>query len=184
LVNTLWINVKIDKQLEFIELPPVPKSIPRGSAGIYYFMDKNDRVLYVGESKDAYARVVQHLLGKGKSAKFYKQIVRMFFFETYVSCNLRKVWEGLLIEKWNPPYNVDDEELRTVMGRGDIKNKIGQKEFNEIRKLLETGLYTQKFISQMYQVGPAKISNINNLVNPIYREWEELRTKGMILELV
>lgn len=84
-------------------------NFPTGS-GVYLLLDKDGKVIYVGESKALRKRLRNHLCGDGRSKYFYQQIAKVYIAELSVGKYQRQVVEGLLVTQYNPPYNIGDNE--------------------------------------------------------------------------
>jgi excinuclease UvrABC nuclease subunit len=84
--------------------------LPLGS-GVYILINRKGKVLYVGESKALRKRLRNHLCGDGRSKAFYRQIEFIFIAELNAGKYERQIIEGLLVTKFNPPYNCGDRAV-------------------------------------------------------------------------
>jgi excinuclease UvrABC nuclease subunit len=104
------INLSFKEVLTFAEYDKHKTgSFPIGS-GVYIFVDRKGKVLYVGESKALRKRLRNHLCGDGRSRYFFRQIEFIYIAELKAEKYMRQVVEGLLVNKFDPPYNVGDKK--------------------------------------------------------------------------
>lgn len=74
------------------------------NGGIYFIYGRDDRLLYVGQSKNLYSRMVDHELGRGLSERFSRDIS---FFHVYFidGAYEREIMETYAIHTFKPSYN-------------------------------------------------------------------------------
>lgn len=94
-------NVKLPPNLPASELEKVPKA-----AGVYYFYDGDDQILYVGKSIDLKKRILSHFHPKEKRkwADLWKNIHSISFEETGSEL-VALLLESQEIKKLQPPIN-------------------------------------------------------------------------------
>lgn len=98
-----------------ITLPKVSKSLTVDNlginkeelnemAGIYYLYDRNRQLLYVGQAKNLFNRLIQHRSGHSNSRTFYEDIA--YIDVTYVSDDYaREIYETHAIHELRPSCN-------------------------------------------------------------------------------
>jgi predicted GIY-YIG superfamily endonuclease len=81
----------------------------RGEHYVYLASDKRGRILYIGQTVDLFARFAQHR----QQASWYPDLahVKVDVFH-HRDDALR--WERYLIERWNPPHNIDHVNRRSA----------------------------------------------------------------------
>lgn len=96
--------------------------IPNYKLGIYYFIDENDNILYIGKSKNIKIRIQQHIKNGRKRliTKFSKVKLKI----------LRTELEALLLESQEikehlPVFNRRLRKTRSLVGIFKEKNKFG-----------------------------------------------------------
>ena len=107
--------------------------------GVYRFIDKNDKVLYVGKAKSLRNRVSSYFNQKGQMNKTRVMLkhARRIEFTVVETENDAYLLENSLIKKYQPRYNVDlkDGKSYTYLS---IKNEAFPRVFFT-RKLIKDG---------------------------------------------
>ena len=75
------------------------------SCGVYYFLDDEGKILYIGKSINIYKRVKQHFSGKGRKAEKLYQSVAKIDYELTGSELVSLLLESREIKKHQPPIN-------------------------------------------------------------------------------
>ncbi|HYV93733.1 MAG TPA: exonuclease domain-containing protein [Chitinophagales bacterium] len=93
-------------------LPPhLPKEIIPSlpdEAGVYYFLDQLQRILYVGKAKNIRARIIQHFTANS-STRVRTRLMNSIHHIRYESCGnelIAMLMESAEIKKHFPPFNV------------------------------------------------------------------------------
>lgn len=116
-------------------------SVVPAKTGIYFFKDKNGRILYVGKAKNLKARLRSYLRPEADSRQRVVYLMRETReFEYFLTSSEREalLLENNLIKKHRPPYNVyfrDDKEYLCL--RIDLKEQFPR--FRLVRKVLKDG---------------------------------------------
>lgn len=98
-----------------IELPPISYSLTVDNLsinrdkideepGIYYLYDRNKRLLYVGQAKNLYSRLIQHRSGHSNSRTFYEEIAYIDVSIVYDDYS-REIFETHAIHTLSPSCN-------------------------------------------------------------------------------
>lgn len=82
----------------------INKSKIDGQPGIYYLYDRNKKLLYVGQAKNLYNRLLQHRGGHGNSRTFYEDIAYIEVSIVYDEYS-REVYETHAIHSLIPSCN-------------------------------------------------------------------------------
>lgn len=91
---------RVDKIKEYI-LKKIPES-----CGVYYFLNKEKEIIYVGKSTNMYNRALQHFQGgTKKSGKMLNELTNVDFVETGSEL-ISLLMEAEEIKKHKPRYNV------------------------------------------------------------------------------
>ena len=91
-------------------------SIPK-STGVYYFFDEQDKIIYVGKSKNIYKRVFSHLYSnKSKKAIEMKSKIAKVSFELCGSELVALLKESNDIKKHKPVYNRAQKTTKYPVG--------------------------------------------------------------------
>lgn len=101
------------------------KSIPEGT-GVYYFFDENDRLLYVGKSKNIYKRVHTHLNNEktGRAVEMKSQITQIDY-EVTGSELIALLKESHEIKKLNPLFNRAQRRAMSAYGLYAFEDEHG-----------------------------------------------------------
>lgn len=96
--------------------------------GIYYLYDRDHCLLYVGQAKNLYARLIQHRSGHSNSRTFYEDIA--YIDVTFVDCEYeREIYETHAIHTLRPSCN-----RSKVFGRGKSEDElIAEERIHELR---------------------------------------------------
>ncbi|MBN0919336.1 GIY-YIG nuclease family protein [[Mycoplasma] gypis] len=95
--------------------------------GVYFWLDKNGEIIYIGKAKNLKKRMKQYFLGSLNSYKTSKLVEEIFSFE-FVTFNNEKealIYEQLSIAKHRPKYNIlllDDKKYPYL--KISLTNKI------------------------------------------------------------
>jgi hypothetical protein len=117
--------------------------------GVYYLYNKDEKLIYIGKSKNVKSRIKQHLASSRFKAEIFK--ISYFIVETSVEID---IYETYLIDKFKPIHNVgktfyktdERDELRRKQRKLELlkkKEKL-QKQEEEKRKQLE--IDSEKFL--------------------------------------
>ncbi|MEL6134540.1 MAG: exonuclease domain-containing protein, partial [Bacteroidota bacterium] len=100
----------LDEMAE-VKLPPhlssdVMQSLPE-ETGVYYFLDKQGRVLYVGKSNNVRKRILSHFSGAHKAVRTMRMLDQIYdiTFELTGSELIALLLENEEIKRIQPPYN-------------------------------------------------------------------------------
>jgi excinuclease UvrABC nuclease subunit len=169
------INITVDKTINFTEFSwEDRKNVPSGSA-IYMFLDKNNKVLYVGESRRARTRILNHC----NRAPFRSEIAKVWVAESSLDRYARQVIEGTLVTDFNAKYNCQDKDIEALKLGKAHSYKLTKWDFFEIRNIIEKRKATHIELAKRYNVHPNTINNVANLKTRGFRRWEEERLKVM-----
>ena len=81
------------------------ENFPKKS-GVYFFMDENDKVVYVGSSKNLYSRLFTHRRNiSSKSTDLYKFLRENPFIVSYWLTENYRYLEQVFIDKHKPRFN-------------------------------------------------------------------------------
>lgn len=133
---------RVDKIKDYI-LKKLPES-----CGVYYFLDKDKRIIYIGKSTNMYNRAVQHFQGgTKKSGQLLHELTNVDFVETGSEL-ISLLLEAEEIKKHKPIYNVQRKNQvfthcidHFVDARGVINFKIVPQEESE-NALLQFNTYS------------------------------------------
>ena len=106
-------------KLEFERFDNITKGDIKRLAGVYMAYNSNDKVIYVGESRNVWQRVPNHFHNRGK---FYKEISYVMVAYIELDRYERHIIEGILVSKYQPQFNFSDEMINTKpMGKHSDK---------------------------------------------------------------
>ena len=97
------------------------KNIPKNLLGVYYFIDRDDKILYIGKSIDVKKRISQHL-SKGR-----KRLIDTFFKLKVKKLNTELeslLYESQEIKKYRPIFN---RRLRSSKSYISILTSVNKK---------------------------------------------------------
>ncbi|GIR11761.1 MAG: hypothetical protein CM15mP23_03360 [Cryomorphaceae bacterium] len=126
--------------------------IPDYILGIYYFIDENNHILYIGKSKNIKKRIQQHIKNGRKRLinKFSK--LKLKIFRTELEALL---YESQEIKEYLPVFNRRLRKIKSSVGIFNKKNKFGHSYFY-IKKSAEDSIidfrtkkHALKFIDKM-----------------------------------
>lgn len=86
------------------ELQHVIQSLP-DSAGVYFFFDERDELVYIGKSIHIRKRVCQHFQGKDRKSLKIQRTVNRIAYEVMGSELIALLYESDLIKQHQPLYN-------------------------------------------------------------------------------
>lgn len=98
------------------------------TGGIYFLYDKDELLLYVGQTKNFYNRLSHHLAGRDNSRWFYDQIhtIRLYYVDEPYE---REVYETFAINEYKPAYNSSK-----VFGKSKSSSEIiAEERINSLR---------------------------------------------------
>ena len=100
--------------------------IPDSILGIYYFIDVNNNILYIGKSKNIKIRIQQHIKNGRKRLinKFSK--IKLKIFRTELEALL---FESQEIKEYLPMFNRRLRKIKSSVGIFNQKNKFGYSYF-------------------------------------------------------
>jgi len=100
--------------------------IPNSKLGIYYFIDENDNILYIGKSKNIKTRIQQHIKNGRKRLinKFSK--LKLKILRTELEALL---FESQEIKEYLPIFNRRLRKIKSSVGIFYQKNKFGYNYF-------------------------------------------------------
>jgi excinuclease UvrABC nuclease subunit len=106
-------------------------NIEEDKSYIYFFMSKDEEILYIGQTCNIHARIGSHI-----SRKVIPGIEKVKYFQVE-SCQADDI-EASLIVKYDPPYNFNIPVNNRFMSLEVFKNKFGHKGKSlKIRKYLK-----------------------------------------------
>lgn len=105
---------------------------------VYRFINKDNEIIYVGKTNCMESRMYQH---RNNKMPFYKEYYKIEYI-TFEKENEQSFYEILMINKFNPKYNIKDK-YNTSFNIEDIKEN-DWKIYDEIK------LYTDEEMSQIY----------------------------------
>lgn len=116
------IQSSLKKKSNEYTLPPhllqqTIQSLP-ANAGVYYFLDKHQQVLYVGKAKSIHTRVLQHFTSNS-STRSRTRLMNSIHDIRYECCGnelLAMLMESAEIKKHFPPFNVSQKISDTNFG--------------------------------------------------------------------
>lgn len=137
-------NVKVPPNLPPSNLENIPNT-----AGVYYFYDGDDQILYVGKSINLHKRVLSHFHPKEKKkwAELWKNIHSISYEETGSEL-VALLLESQEIKKLQPPINHSQKQpyfpygiFETIDEAGYINLSIKRKKYAEGEPLVEVKGY-------------------------------------------
>lgn len=102
-ITNLHVEIPKDKSEASIENY---KNVERKS-GIYKIYNKDNKLMYVGQTRNLRRRLSEHFIGKRKG--YFIETVRYFyvdFEEDFITESYLDMYETFLIRKLKPQYNV------------------------------------------------------------------------------
>ena len=96
------------------------KSIPENILGVYYFLDENNNILYIGKSINIKKRIHQHLANGRKRMlfSFKKVMIKEMYSELEAL-----LFESQEIKKYKPIYNRKLRKIRNSISVSFKQNK-------------------------------------------------------------
>lgn len=82
--------------------------------GIYFFKNREGKVIYVGQSANVGSRIFNHLSGAGRSAMFFHEIENIFVY-TDIEAEELDITEMICIHKLKPVYNVQSKDRCNIV---------------------------------------------------------------------
>lgn len=107
------------------------------AAGVYFFYDEHERLIYVGKSINIRKRVQQHFTGKDRKSVKIQLFTKRIAFEVMGSELISLIYESDLIKKHQPIYN--RSQRRVVYQYG-----LYLKEINGYKALVIDKITTEK----------------------------------------
>src|SRR5690554_5907900 len=92
------------------------------AAGVYFFYDEHERLIYVGKSINIRKRVQQHFVGKDRKSLKIQLFTKRIASEVMGSELIALLYESDLIKKYQPIYN--RSQRRTIYQYGLYLNEI------------------------------------------------------------
>lgn len=88
------------------------------TAGVYYFHDSKDKVIYVGKAINIKYRVLSHFThnGAGRQRQEFLRNIHRISYQTCVSELSAFILESMEIRKYWPPYNRSQKRFNAVFG--------------------------------------------------------------------
>lgn len=74
---------------------------------LYYFLNKDDEIIYIGKTKDLKRRMKEHFLKGHLDQECYRNVYKIMATEVNDSKYDTEICETLLINKYKPIYNTD-----------------------------------------------------------------------------
>ena len=100
--------------------------IPNCKLGIYYFIDVNNNILYIGKSKNIKIRIQQHIKnGRERLINKFSKL-KLKFFRTELEALL---FESQEIKEYLPMFNRRLRKIKSSVGIFNQKNKFGYNYF-------------------------------------------------------
>ena len=101
--------------------------IPNCKLGIYYFIDLNNNILYIGKSKNIKIRIQQHIKnGRERLINKFSKL-KLKIFRTELEALL---FESQEIKKYLPMFNRRLRKIKSSVGIFNQKNKFGYNYFH------------------------------------------------------
>lgn len=171
-----------------ITLPPIDLKFPRDlyrkyykelneRAGLYFFYDRNKKLLYIGQTKNLYARLKQHFAGHDNSRWFYGDIneVHVCYVEDPLE---RELYETYAINKLHPSYNTSKVFYRPKTSEEIEKEDLINQLRDERRQLVDENLQIQEYFDDML------FYDIDDMDYEEWEKWGELeRNRRRIREI-
>lgn len=86
-------------------------------AGVYFLYSRKDELLYVGQSKNVYTRIKQHIAGRDSSGRFADDIELITVY--FVSDDYeREIYETYAINEYKPLYNTGKVFFNNITSAG------------------------------------------------------------------
>lgn len=100
------INIELPEKYEEIPVDLVRANYDNlyEKGGIYFIYGRDDKLLYIGQSKNLYSRLVDHEFGRGSSERFSADI-SLFHVYFIGDPYLREIAETYAIHTYKPAYN-------------------------------------------------------------------------------
>lgn len=106
--------------------------------GIYYLYDRNKKLLYVGQAKNLYNRLIQHRSGHSNSRSFYEDIAYIDVSVVYDEYS-REIYETHAIHELLPSYN-RSKAFRRVKSDAEYEAEERIAELRDERRMLVDGV--------------------------------------------
>lgn len=113
---------------------PTNKDKIEDKPGIYYLYDRNRKLLYIGQAKNLYSRLLQHRSGFSNSRLFHEDIA-------YIEVSIidddyeREVYETHAIHELSPIYN-RSKSFNRVLSESELAARELIKELQDERRSL------------------------------------------------
>lgn len=106
-------NAKIPPNLEKSVIDELPEE-----TGVYYFLGKDGKVIYIGKSKNIRKRILSHLQGSNKTLRTLRMVEQMhgISYELTGSELVALLLENDEIKRFLPPYNRAQRRLKYKIG--------------------------------------------------------------------
>jgi group I intron endonuclease len=148
--------------------------------GVYKITNTENNKIYIGSSKRLTYRIKQHKSnykhGRGENKNLQSEYTDgKFTFDIIELCDNYKEREQFYIDTLKPEYNIYPNS-KSPLGHklsGETKRKIGdankssykfskvsESEVDEIRRLYQTGNYTQNEIAMMFSLNQGYVSHL------------------------
>lgn len=132
-----------------IALPPVTYELTvdnlyinrdkiEGVPGIYYLYDRSKKLLYVGQAKNLYTRLLQHRSGHSNSRTFYEDIAFIDVSVVYEEYN-REIYETHAIHELMPSCN-RSKSFKRVKSDAEYEAEERISELRDERRSLVSGI--------------------------------------------
>lgn len=106
-----------------------------GMAGVYFFYDDKDELIYIGKSINIKKRVQQHFTGKDRKSLKIQQTTQRISYEVTGSELIALLHESDMIKKYQPLYN--RSQRRTVVQYGLYLGQFNAYKALVIKKVTE-----------------------------------------------
>lgn len=147
-------------------LPPnLPKeqfdTLPE-TTGVYYFLDKNGKVIYVGKAKNIKKRVSGHFLGETSRRQLFIQNIYGISYEICGNELVALLHESNEIKKYWPQYNRAQKRPGTNYGLYQYEDKAGfiRFEVSKVNKFLNP-IHTFVTVSEARTFVMSKVKDFN-----------------------
>ena len=133
--------------------------------GVYYFISKEDKILYIGKSKNIKQRIQQHLKNGRKRliSQFFKIKIKVLSSELEAL-----LFESQEIKKYLPIFNRRLRKMKTTMSLFEEINSHGYKYF-EIRETKTNSIieFNSKKIAQNFLLRISKEFDLCDKINQL-----------------
>jgi excinuclease ABC subunit C len=89
--------------------------------GVYFLFNKNNKLLYIGYSKDLKGRIKGHINGHTNASKFYKSVYKVSVIYTESFNAIRNKYKNIydieyfFIDQLKPKYNIIKSKTRAYI---------------------------------------------------------------------